>query len=251
VSGSRVEFRGNGMAAVIQAIADIERLVGGPAVVVGGLAVLCRLSTQHRATTDLDIVDRRLGSRPHLELLREVSGARSVQPAAVMLPTAFGAARVDVLEVNQVEIDQPSDDPGDRLFAAAHAWAYDTASPVDLGAEPLQGSAIQVRTLVAEPGPLIAMKLQAVMNRASDKQGTDLADIVRLALDPAVRDRALQQIATCADEMAGDIGLHADLWLVRRRSETIRRLEAAGGVDVDGDDIDLVAELLSEAARRG
>jgi hypothetical protein len=245
-----VEFLGNGMTAVVQAIADIERLVGRPAVVVGGLAVLCRMSTQHRATTDLDIVDRLLGSRPHLELLREVSGAQSVQPAAVMLPTAFGVARVDVLEVNQVEIDQPSDDPGDRLFAAAHAWAYDTASPVDLRAEPLQGAAVQVRTMVAGPGPLIAMKLQAVMNRASSKQGTDLGDIVRLVLDPAARDRALQQIATCPDEMAGDIGLHANLWLVQRRLETLRSIEAAGGFDVEGDDIDLVAELLSEAARR-
>jgi hypothetical protein len=40
--------------------------------------------------------------------------------------------KVDVLEVRQVELDLPSDDPGDRLHASAHAWANDTATDVAL-----------------------------------------------------------------------------------------------------------------------
>ena len=79
-----------------------------------------------------------------------------------------------MLEVRQIEIDQPSDDPGDRLHAFAHAWANDSATEVTIEVAPLSGAHVEVSALVAEPGPLVAMKLQAIMNRASAKQGTDL-----------------------------------------------------------------------------
>ena len=42
-----------------------------------------------------------------------------------------------------------------------------------------------VTVAVAEPGPLITMKLQSIMNRGAAKEGTDLLDIIRLCLDPA------------------------------------------------------------------
>lgn len=89
---------------------------------------MCRLSNPYRATTDLDVVDRHLGEVPQLQLLRAAKGAEPVEPSAVLLPTQCGQVKVDVLEVRQVEIDQPSDDPGDRLHASSHAWANDTAS---------------------------------------------------------------------------------------------------------------------------
>jgi hypothetical protein len=37
----------------------------------------------------------------------------------------------------------------------------------------LSGVHVEVSALVAEPGPLVAMKLQAIMNRAAAKQGAD------------------------------------------------------------------------------
>lgn len=89
--------------------------------VVGGLAVLSRLATPYRATVDLDVVDRLLGDLPQLEVLRAAQGAEPIEPAAVLLPTPFGRVRVDVLEVRQADLDRPSDDPGDRLHATAHA----------------------------------------------------------------------------------------------------------------------------------
>ena len=85
-----------------------------------------------------------------------------------------------MLEVRQIEIDQPSDDPGDRLHAFAHAWANDSATEVTIEVVPLSGAHVEVSPLVAEPGPLVAMKLQAIMTRAAAKQGTDLQDIARL-----------------------------------------------------------------------
>lgn len=93
---------------------------------------MCRLSSPYRATTDLDLVDRLHGQIPQLQVLRAARDAEPVEPAAVLLPTPFGQVKVDVLEVRQVEIDQPSDDPGDRLHASAHAWANDTATEVTI-----------------------------------------------------------------------------------------------------------------------
>lgn len=100
-----------------------------------------------------------------------------------------------MLEVRQVELDQPSDDPSDRLHASAHAWASDTASDLTIEVVSPRGDRVGVTTPVVEPGPLIAMKLQAVMNRSADKQGTDLLDIVRVTFDEATRPVALAQLA--------------------------------------------------------
>ena len=46
--------------------------------------------------------------------------------------------KVDVLEVRQVELDNPSDDPGDRLHASAHAAAHAGGLPgrVETGKDP-------------------------------------------------------------------------------------------------------------------
>jgi hypothetical protein len=111
VSGNRVTFIGDAMAAVVQGVGEARTLIGQPPVVVGGLAVMCRLSSPYRATTDLDVVDRLLGEVPQLQVLRAVWGAEPVEPAAVL---------------------------------------------------PLNGAHVEVSTLVAEPGPIVAMKLQAI-----------------------------------------------------------------------------------------
>jgi hypothetical protein len=132
VSGKRVTFIGDAMAAVVQGVEEVRTLIGQPPVVVGGLAVMCRLSRPYRATTDLDVVDRLLGATPQLQVLRSAQGAEPVEPTSVLLPTVYGKVKIDVLEVRQIEIDQPSDDPGDRLHASAHAWATDTATEVTI-----------------------------------------------------------------------------------------------------------------------
>lgn len=250
VSGSRVRFIGDAMAAVVQGVAEVSALIGQPPVVVGGLAVMCRLSAPYRATTDLDVVDRRLGEIPQLEVLRAARGAQIVEPAAVLLPTPYGPVKVDVLEVRQVELDIPSDDPGDRLHASSHAWANEAATYFTIEVHTREGDMVSASALVAEPGPLVAMKLQAVMNRSAAKQGTDLQDILRLVLDAPVRPRLLGQIGTCGTQMAQDISSHVDLWLVRRRTDALRWIQATGGTDLELDDVDLVAELLLEASRR-
>lgn len=250
MSGRRVTFIGGTMAAVVQGVEEVRTLIGYSPVVVGGLAVMCRLSNPYRATTDLDVVDRLLGEVPQLQVLRAARGAEPVEPTSVLLPTAYGQVKVDVLEVRQIEIDEPSDDPGDRLHAFSHAWANDSATEVAIEVTPLSGARIEVGALVAEPGPLVAMKLPAIMNRVAAKQGTDLQDITRIILDEEVRPTALAQLGRCEVPAASDIALHVDLWLVNRRLQALRWIHDAGGTDLTLDDLDLVAELLLAACAR-
>jgi hypothetical protein len=238
------------MAAVVRGVIEVRTLLGRPPVIIGGLAVLSRLSNPYRATVDLDVVDRLLGDVPQLEVLRAADGAEPLEPAAVLLPTPYGAVKIDVLEVRQVELDQPSDDPGDRLHASAHAWANDTATNLAIEVIRRAGERVEVTAPVAEPGPLIATKLQSVMNRSVDKQGTDLLDIVRLAFDQAARPVALAQIADVDAAIAGDMALHVDLWFVRRRQQSLQWIRSAGGGDIAEDDLALVAELLLGATAR-
>jgi hypothetical protein len=238
------------MAAVVRGVIEVRTLLGRPPVIIGGLAVLSRLSNPYRATVDLDVVDRLLGDVPQLEVLRAADGAEPLEPAAVLLPTPYGAVKIDVLEVRQVELDQPSDDPGDRLHASAHAWANDTATNLAIEVIRRAGERVEVTAPVAEPGPLIATKLQSVMNRSVDKQGTDLLDIVRLAFDQAARPVALAQIADVDAAIAGDMALHVDLWFVRRRQQSLQCIRSAGGGDIAEDDLALVAELLLGATAR-
>ncbi|MGB3764009.1 MAG: hypothetical protein WA966_12390 [Ornithinimicrobium sp.] len=76
MSGDRVTFVGDAMAAVVQAVIDVRALLGQPPVIVGEVAVLSRPSTPYRATIDLDVVDRLQGSTPQLEILRAAAGVR-------------------------------------------------------------------------------------------------------------------------------------------------------------------------------
>lgn len=89
-----------------------------------------------------------------------------------------------------------------------------------------------------------------MMNRSVDKQGTDLRDIVRLTLDSETRTTALNQIGEVEDPIARDIAMHVDLWLVRRKDQSLRWIRGTGDRDTTVDDLNLVAELLLAARER-
>jgi hypothetical protein len=110
-------------------------------------------------------------------------------------------------------------------------------------ADDAQLETIQVR--VATPGPLIAMKIQAVMNRPAAKEATDLLDIVRLTLDLEAGPVARQQLAEADPKIAEDASLHAKRWFVEHRIRTAQLIRTIPeGSDVDQETIDLVGELL-------
>lgn len=205
--------------------ARFRRLCPGPVGrwwVIGGLAVVCRLSRPYRVTSDLDTVSRRgTGEAPQLQLL-VASGAEVSGVSGVLVPTPAGLVQVDVLEVTDAELANLPDDPTDRLHVLSHAWAAATATPVVIRADGMPGLTVEV----AEPGPLVAMKLQSVMNRGAAKEATDLLDIVQLSLDPAASPLGRAQLATADSQLQEDAARHARRWFQDHAERSVRVMRA-------------------------
>ncbi|MCF6387044.1 nucleotidyl transferase AbiEii/AbiGii toxin family protein [Mycobacterium sp. MBM] len=241
-----VNLAGTAMERLVHAIPRIEAQTSRPVVLIGGLAVVCRLGRPHRATADLDTVDRRRDDeRSQLELLLD-AGATPRGPAGALLDTLAGVVEVDVLGVTDAAIRELPDDATGRLHVMAHNWAAATASPMSLQTPGF--APITVR--VAEPGPLIAMKLQSLMDRGAAKEASDLLDIVRLALDPIAGAAARQQLSAADLQLRADCLLHVELWLITHAKRSLRRIRSIPeGHAVALDDIELTAELLVASAQ--
>lgn len=88
-----IDLVGTSMSALALAIPAIAQRTGREVIVVGGLAVICRLSHPYRATSDLDTVNRRHDDEPaQLELLI-ASGAERSGASGALVPTAAGPYR--------------------------------------------------------------------------------------------------------------------------------------------------------------
>lgn len=248
VSGSGsppvVDLAGSSMSALALAIPGITARTGRDVIVVGGLAVVCRLNRPYRATVDLDTVNRRHDGEPALLELLIRTGAERSGPSGVLVPTEAGRVQVDVLEVTDADLAVLPDDPTDRLHVLSHAWAAASATPVNLRVSGRPDLAVAV----AEPGPLVAMKLQSIMNRGATKEGTDLLDIIRLCLDPVAGPDLLAQLADAGPQLREDAARHAQLWFNDRAERSLRIVRAIPeGQGVQADDLRLVAELLHSA----
>lgn len=232
------------MTRLVSAIPVIAEQTGRAVVLVGGLAVMCRLSTPYRVTTDLDTVHRRgARERPQLELL-VATGATPSGPSGALVHTPYGDVQVDVLEVTDAEIADLPDDPTDRLHVQSHAWAASTASDLVLGTEELDPITVKV----SEPGPIIAMKLQSIMNRGSAKEGTDLLDIVRITLDRRCGPASRDQLEAADSQLRADALLHTRRWFDQSADRSLARIRAvAEGSDIGIDDVRLVGDLLAAA----
>lgn len=239
-----VALYGPMMASIIAAIPITARDTGRSVIVIGGLAVLCRLSTPYRATTDLDTVSRRqAGQVGQLELL-VAAGATLSGPAGAQVATPLGSVQVDVLEVSDADLEPLPEDATDRLHVLAHAWAAQTATPVHLVADGVE----PVTALVAQPAALVAMKLLSVMNRGAAKEETDLLDIVRLVTDPATAASVIEGLRSADSQLRSDAMLHARRWFTDSADRTVKRVRAVPeGAQTTVDDLNLVAELLAAA----
>lgn len=249
VSGSRtppiIDLVGNSMAGLAHTIPTIAERTGRRVIVIGGMAVLCRLTHPYRATSDIETVNRR-GSRerPQLELLL-ASGAEASGPSGALVPTSTGAVQVDVLEV--------TDDRRTRISARRSGRPAPCSGPRVGGRDrqsddPSSRPFEQVTVAMAEPGPLIAMKLQSVMNRRRAKEATDLLDIVQLSLDRATGPASRSALAEAHPTLRHDALLHSRLWFDDRVDRTLRLVRSAPeGRDTRLDDLHLVGELLRGA----
>jgi hypothetical protein len=82
-----VDLAGRSMLAIVQAIPELESRTERKAIVIGGLAVLCRLGTAYRATSDLDTAKRRVAGEPaQLDVLLQLDGVTRAGPAGVWIP---------------------------------------------------------------------------------------------------------------------------------------------------------------------
>lgn len=244
----RVTLLGEETRRIVAAIPVVAGLSGTTPTVVGGLAVLCRVAQAHRATTDLDALSRREpGTKPLLELLLDSPGSRPRDAAGAEVRTPSGPVKVDVIEVSERSDVHVVENPTDRLYEMAHAWAWRTASAMEIVVAGARGTAGSVAR-VAEPGPLLAMKLQAVRDRERRKQGTDLLDIVTLVLDRSVRDVALEQLRRADPTIASDCALHAREWFAASADWSLRRIHEAGARSITREELALVGDLLRAVA---
>lgn len=241
-----VDLVGASMLAIVQAIPELEARTGRSAVVIGGLAVLCRLGTAYRATSDLDTAHHRTKGEPaQIEVLLQYEGVTRAGPAGVWIPTPAGHVQVDVIEVTDAELMCLPDDETDRRAVLSHIWAIQTATPVKIRVANPAGDAAEVTVRVSEPGPLIAMKLQSIMNRPREKERTDLLDIVRLTLDRTAGPSVRAQLASADAQLAADARMHAHKWFTELSDQTLRLiLELQESSGIDADTIQLVGELL-------
>jgi hypothetical protein len=151
---------------------------------------------------------------------------------------------VDLLEVTDADLAQLPDDPTDRLHVLSHAWAATSATPVTIKAVGVADLTVKV----AEPGPLVAMKLQSIMNRGAAKEGTDLLDIIRLCLDPTTGPVLRTQLAVAEAQLRDDAARHAKRWFNEHASKSLRLVRNhPEGRDVQLDDLHLVGELLQRS----
>ena len=155
---------------------------------IGGLAVMCRVGSPHRATVDLDAVARNLdGIHPDLlRLALTAAGGGQYRFA--------GDLDLDVIDVAPLASDELLEQlladgaylTDLELNVVAHTWAHDTAQPLDIVAVDEQTGvrlASAPGRLVATAAGIVAMKATTVPLRASskpEKRASDLYDLGRL-----------------------------------------------------------------------
>jgi nucleotidyltransferase AbiEii toxin of type IV toxin-antitoxin system len=232
------------MTQLVSAVPIVAEQTGRAVILVGGLAVMCRLPTPYRATTDLDTVDRRAADEEsQLELLVS-AGATPSGPSGALVHTRFGDVQVDVLQVTDADVEDLPEDPTDRLHVLSHAWAASTATGLILVVEELP----PLTVAVAEPGSIIAMKLQSIMNRGAAKEGTDLLDIVRLTLDRKCGPTSRDQLAAADQQLRADALLHVRRWFHQTANRSLLKIRAVPeGRGLELDDVHLVGDLLVAA----
>jgi Nucleotidyl transferase AbiEii toxin, Type IV TA system len=234
VSGDTVFLRddpaGN-VAALVRATGTVAAHAGVPVALIGGLAVMCRISTGTRATGDVDVV-----SDTQADLVGGASAADNLvgadlarrDPGSESIRLWLGPTKVEIIETQAVaEADAVSIEPElSRLFVLAHRWALETATPMTLSAI---GTDVSAEIRVAVPAALVAMKLHSIHSRTDErKRASDAWDLARL-LDAHNADGAISRALG-----AGPAGLGALVTTQLRRAfvddvtRTRRRLVVYG-----------------------
>lgn len=123
------------VAALLDAPVQVQQAAPSSALV-GGVAVICRLATAHRARLEVDTVveERQPGVLEVLRARPDITVSDDPDAHGVLIHGAL----VEITEVAPAAVVAVGD-VRDRLFVAAHRWALDTAEPADIDMAPAPG----------------------------------------------------------------------------------------------------------------
>ena len=206
-------------------------------VLVGGLAVMARLGSVHRATTDLDA----LSGREDFALVcsQRVDGAVLDGDALYLRDVKVDTIVVEG-DVGYDEIAHNVDEPIDRLFTAGHRFALDDAATMRV----VSGDEA-VETRVAAPRALLVTKLHAYLSprRNPAKQGSDALDVVRLGeLVASQHDRLVPGLVP---DLVCEVAAWAFEQVLADQPKLTRRLRSIGSAAAPSE----LFELLLDDAR--
>jgi len=157
-------------------IGSIAQLAPTDPVIIGGLAVMCRVGGEHRPTLDIDSAFNSETDTPTTALL--VADGIAIAGDAIQRVRIDDAA-VDVIDTFPIVADDLPDDPAQRLFVCAHRFAYESAIPVTF-----VGTSNRATVRVASVEALISMKAHALRfgrpQRRATKRSSDLYDVIML-----------------------------------------------------------------------
>ena len=161
-----------GSAPLVTAAGHASRAPGVRAVVIGGLAVICRLQRAHRATGDVDTATDGLDS---LSLIARIPGA-SLDGKDITID----GVTVQVIDTYELDDHVTDIEPEtNQLFVVSHRYAYETAEPVRV----IAGGNVDEMLEIATPAALLATKAHALEDRHEPrKRASDTTDIIEALL---------------------------------------------------------------------
>jgi len=213
VSGERVRLvdDGGSITRLVDALANVVGAAGGPAALIGGLAVLARLGGAYRVTNDVDAV-----SEPGALAVVLAQRGEAIGSSWTVRGVKIDVVEVDTTPAERLQPAELPEDEADRMFVLAHQWALDTSTRLELVAcdERLRRLA-SASCLVATPAALVAMKVQSAPRRSAAgryKGASDYADVHRLLTHPGL----LSPVAAALAAAPHDLGKWVAAELERR-----------------------------------
>ena len=141
------------------ALAQLSGGLNGEWTLIGGLAVMVRLTSAHRSTSDIDTIARAVSP-----------DGRAVLVAQGAVSTANGVSvngiKIDIIDIaSDLDLDNLPSDVSQRMFVLAHWWMAASANPTRIRLVDQRTSqrrtSFETTIRLAGPARLVAAKLQS------------------------------------------------------------------------------------------